>query len=190
MSVEKEKRLNEAHMQALTEFVYKLRNETKLDVLFFDTFDGGINAKALFLLEKPGPKSSTSNGSGFISRDNDDETARAVKSFLEQADLSREETIIWNVIPAWNGTRAIVKDELIEGHRYLDELINLLPKLKVVVLVGLKSINKAEKYLIKNYNFYIVKSFHPSPIVKASNFAKWNAIAEQWKQVRTYLDIQ
>lgn len=188
MSLEKVKRLNEPHMQALTAFVYKLRNETNLDVPFFDTFDGGVNAKALFLLEKPGPKSTSSNGSGFISRDNDDETARAVKSFLEQACLGREETILWNVIPAWNGTRAIVKEELREGHRYLDELITLLPNLKVVVLVGLKSINKAEKHLLKHYKFCIIKSFHPSPIVKASNFSKWSAIVGEWKQVRDYLD--
>ena len=78
MTIEKEKRLNDAHMIALTEFVYKLREETNLDVPFFDTFDGGVNAKVLFLLEKPGPKSSTSGGSGFISRDNNDETARAI----------------------------------------------------------------------------------------------------------------
>lgn len=188
MSFEKEKRLNDEHMKQLTEFVYKLRKETNLDVPYFDTDDGGINAKALFLLEKPGPKSSTSAGSGFISRDNNDETARATKKFLEEVGLSRDETILWNVIPAWNGTRKIVKEELREAHRYLDELIKLLPNLKVVVLVGTKAISKAEKYLLQNYSFYIIKSFHPSPIVRASNFAKWSAISEQWGLVRIYLD--
>ena len=188
MTIEKEKRLYDAHMIALTEFVYKLREETNLDVPFFDTFDGGVNAKVLFLLEKPGPKSSTSGGSGFISRDNNDETARATKKFLEQAGLKREETILWNVIVAWNGTRKIVKEELRDGHRHLNELIKLLPNLKVIVLVGTKAISKAEKYLDKHYNFYLIKSFHPSPIVRASNFAKWSAIAEQWALARAYLD--
>ena len=136
MSTGKVKRLNEAHIKSLTDFVCRLRIELNPDIPFFDPSDGGINAKVLFLLEKPGPMSSNEHGSGFISQDNDDETARSIKKFLGEAGLDRQETIIWNVIPAWNGTRKIVKEELKQAHAHLDQLIKLLPYLKVVVLVG------------------------------------------------------
>jgi hypothetical protein len=48
----------------------------------FDPLDGGVNAQVLFLLEKPGPMAAEDGkraGSGFISRDNDDGTAEAIR---------------------------------------------------------------------------------------------------------------
>lgn len=187
MSSEKGERLNEPHIRELTYFVYRLRREINPDVPFFDTFDGGVNAKVLLLLEKPGPMSSNEKGSGFISRDNDDETAKTTKIFLEQAGLQRDKTILWNVIPAWNGTRKIVKEELIQAHSYLEELIKLLPNLQVVVLVGKRASKNVGNYLEKNHKFHIIESFHPSPIVRASNFSKWSSIPEQWKLARNFL---
>ena len=36
----------------------------------FDPLDGGVEARALFLFEKPGRMTAGQSGSGFISRDN------------------------------------------------------------------------------------------------------------------------
>ena len=41
----------------------------------FDPLDGGSNAQVLFLMEAPGPKASAS---GFVSRNNPDETVLAL----------------------------------------------------------------------------------------------------------------
>src|ERR1700683_3159077 len=61
-------------MCRLTEFVEQLRTEREGDrVPNFDPLDGGIRAKCLFLLEAPGPKAVAS---GFVSRNNPDETAK------------------------------------------------------------------------------------------------------------------
>ena len=95
----------------------------------FDPLDGGVEARALFLFEKPGRMTAGQSGSGFISRDNDDPTAAAIFEFMQQAAIPRELTIIWNVIPWWNGTLAVTKSELQNGASRVNELIHLLPRL-------------------------------------------------------------
>jgi len=67
--------LSEPHIQPLTEFVERMRFTKGPDygIPYFDPLDGGVDAKALFLLEAPGPKAIRS---GFISRNNPDETAK------------------------------------------------------------------------------------------------------------------
>jgi len=64
-------KLSEPHITRLTAYAAKLRGFGKGEVPDFDPLDGGDNARALFLFEKPGPKTSEAQGgSGFISRNN------------------------------------------------------------------------------------------------------------------------
>jgi len=65
----------EPHISPLTAFVEAIRKETGLirEIPYFDPLDGGINAKCLFLFEAPGPRAVYS---GFISRNNPDESAQ------------------------------------------------------------------------------------------------------------------
>jgi hypothetical protein len=53
---------------------------------YFDPLDGGVGASVLFLLEAPGPRAVAS---GFISRDNPDETAKNFHEFNAAAGLAR-----------------------------------------------------------------------------------------------------
>ena len=126
------------HMVQLKTFAERLRGPG-LEVPDFDPLDGGVEARALFLFEKPGRMTAGQSGSGFISRDNDDPTAAATFEFMQQAAIPRELTIIWNVIPWWNGTLAVTKSELQNGASRVNELIHLLPRLRTVVLVGRKA---------------------------------------------------
>jgi len=95
----------------------------------FDPLDGGVDARVLFLLEKPGRKTvdggsiSGRSGSGFISRNNDDPTAAAAIDFMQKAGIPRKLTISWNVIPWWNGTKKVKASELRDGIGCLKELI-------------------------------------------------------------------
>ena len=118
-------------MAPLADFAAKLRR-TYPDREFpdFDPLDGGMNADILFLFEKPGPMTSARRkGSGFISRNNDDPTAEKIFSFMKEADLPRNRTIIWNVIPGWNGTRRIRAAEHKAGvDSLVKDLIPLLPE--------------------------------------------------------------
>lgn len=130
------------HVSPLTDFVRSLREEmgSECGIPHFDPLDGGVQADCLFLLEAPGPKAVAS---GFVSRNNPDETA---KNFLElsvAAGLDRTRTVLWNVVPWYIGTGtkirpATVRDRGTAGPA-LVKLIGLLPQLHSVVLVGRKA---------------------------------------------------
>jgi hypothetical protein len=136
--------LSSCQIAPLTRYVQQLREEWTY-VPDFDPLDGGISAGALFLFEKPGPKTVPPTGSGFISRNNDDATAEATFNFMVQADLPRQLVILWNVIPGWNGTTKIGPGELEKGLDSLPRLLTLLENIKVVVLVGRKA-SKSWRY--------------------------------------------
>ncbi|HEX2865325.1 MAG TPA: uracil-DNA glycosylase [Deinococcales bacterium] len=140
-------RLEEPHVKPLTDYVLDLRQRVNdpEGVPFFDPADGGIHARVLFLLEAPGPKASASGvkrGSGLISSNNDDMTARNFFTLRDEAGLSREWIAAWNIVPwyvsAADGSkiRAVTPDEVRAGLRELGGLVRLLPRLRAVVPMG------------------------------------------------------
>ena len=172
----------EPHIAPLSKLAVELRSRLPGSVPDFDPMDGGINAKFLFLFEKPGPMTDDARGgragSGFISRDNDDATAEATFHFMRAAVLDRRETVIWNVIPWWDGHVRFTGADRQMALRELDVLLALLPQLQTVVLVG-NTAARAEKYVS---NLRVVRSAHPSPRVRATNRALWESIPIQWKK--------
>ena len=189
-------KLKKSHMKSLCAFVKKLRKKKGVKVPDFDPYDGGDRAKVLFLFEKPGPMtvkegSGKREGSGFISRNNDDPTAEATWRFMNEAGIPRDKTVTWNVVPWWNGTRKVYAKERIEGLAQVIVLIELLPKLKVVVFVGKKAA-KARKLLTDNKllagkELHLIESAHPSPIVKAAYRDRWDAIPSEWAKAKPYI---
>jgi hypothetical protein len=182
------------HIIDLTKFAEELRErrpewavpDSDWEVPDFDPCDGGVEARALFLFEKPGPMTAAKgsgkrSGLGFISRNNDDRTAVAIFDFMHQAGIPRKQTILWNVVPGWNGTRAVTRAELEDGVRRVKHLIDLLPKLRAIMLVGNKA-TKAKPEL-ETTEFCLFNSFHPSPLVKARWPEKWNGILLEWQKL-------
>ncbi len=172
--------LRDDHIVDLTEFAESLR-KPGVSVPYFDPMDGGREAKILFLFEKPGPRA---GGSGFISRDNDDPTAAATLDFMCQAGIDRKLTVIWNVIPWWNGTIAIGAGQLRAGLESLSVLLTKLSALEVVVLVG----RKAERALAQAKGYQVVCSCHPSRRVRARYKDRWEAIPSIWGSALTCLE--
>jgi hypothetical protein len=176
------------HVKPLTGYVQQLRTQYP-DVQFpdFDPMDGGINARVLFLFEKPGPMTAEAGrgsrvGSGFISRDNDDPSADATFHFMQAAGLLRAETVLWNAIPGWNGTRKVTGQELREGLEELKRLLTVLHQLQCIVLVGLNA-QRAMPWLADG-QYRVIASPHPSPLVKAKYPARWRDIPQIWKNAR------
>lgn len=179
------------HIVPLTAFVSNLRQRPSVEVPDFDPLDGGIDASMLFLFEKPGPMTARDTsgmraGSGFISRDNDDQTAEATFNFMNQAGIPRKCTVTWNVVPWWNGTRKITAPELREGADLVRDLIALLPRLRVVVLVGKKAA-RARPHL-ETKNLALFASAHPSPLVRASSPDRWKAIPMEWANAARFAE--
>ena len=175
--------MNDPHMIILKNYVEKLRKTNpKSYTPNFDPNDGGINAKILFLFEKPGRKTDPSyGGSGYISLDNKDETARATKKFLKEANINRKKIVIWNTIPSWNGTRDISIEERKQASLQLSSLLKILKNLEYIFLVG-KEAQKMSK-LLDPSKYKIINSPHPSPINRASRRKEWENIPKIWKQV-------
>jgi hypothetical protein len=174
------------HIAPLTAYAAKLRDRGSVEVPDFDPLDGGVDARVLFLFEKPGPmtadgKTNRRVGSGFISRNNDDPTAEATFAFMEQAGIPRKLTVIWNAIPWWNYTRKVTLSELRDGAACVLELIAILPRLSAVVMVGEKA-TRAKGYL-ETTGLALFTSDHPSPLVKAKFRDRWNAIPSEWAKV-------
>jgi hypothetical protein len=123
--------------------VEKRRQAKQPDIVVphFDPAEAGIAARALLLLEAPGPKAITEfGGSGFISSDNNDVTAENTWRARDAAGL-RDHFLAWNTIP-WVLGRASVKPtatELAQGAIELRGLLDLLPDLRVIVLAGDKA---------------------------------------------------
>jgi len=182
--------LDAPHVAPLTEYVARLRESWGGFVPDFDPLDGGVHAKALFLMEKPGPMTDAEGvrrvGSGFISRDNDDPTAEAIFHFMAAAGWDRRDTLLWNTVPSWNGTRAIKAGELRAGAAALSDLRQLLPGLKAVVLVGARAAQATK--LLQDWDVPLFVSDHPSPINRAARPERWRQIPEIWKEARLSVD--
>jgi hypothetical protein len=97
---------------------------------------GGVNARLLSVLRDPGPMTQeTTNGSGFLCMENDDASAEAICNLFAEAGIDAGDIIPWNAYP-WYINRVPKAAELDDGVTPLKSIINLLPKLRVVMLHG------------------------------------------------------
>jgi uracil-DNA glycosylase len=180
--------LREPHISPLTDFVEALRAERGFtnEVPYFDPMDGGVNAKVLFILEAPGAKAVSS---GFISRNNPDETAKNMFNFLNHVGFDRRESALWNIVPWYIGTgqkiRPARKTDIEQGLRYLEQLLNLLPVLENIVLVGAKAA-KARHYVANLTALPIFESPHPSPLFVNNKPCNREVILDAFTQVRQH----
>jgi uracil-DNA glycosylase len=160
-------KLSEAHVAPLTSFVSALREEVGSlgQVPDFDPLDGGINAECLFLLEAPGAKAVAS---GFISRNNPDETAKNFFELNAEAGIGRSKTVTWNIVPWYIGNetriRAASSNDIAQGLPSFERLLALLPKLRIVVLVGRKA-ERAKSVIERIRPDLVIRvAPHPSPL--------------------------
>lgn len=159
--------INHPHIAPLTRFVEQLRTELgpEAAIPFFDPWDGGIEAEVLFLLEAPGAKA---RNSGFISRNNPDETAKNMFELLSEAKIERKQSVLWNVVPWYIGSenriRPANRTDIQLGVASLQDLINLLPMLRGVVLVGGKAQSAIDHVRALRRDIFIETSPHPSPL--------------------------
>lgn len=164
--VERQRRLamlHQAHIGSLEKYLADIKAEhLEKHLPHFDTCDGGVLAKALFLLEAPGPKAVDS---AFISRNNPDPTAQNMCRLLREASIARKDTLLWNIVPWYVGDgsriRAVNKDDIQQASSYLKDLLGLLPNLKVLALVGQKS-QSAKSQIQQLTDLPIAPTHHPS----------------------------
>lgn len=165
----REMMLEDAHMAPLTQYVRTLRASTQdpRDIPWFDPLDGGMQARALFVLESPGPKALES---GFISANNPDQTAARTWCMRKDARLRRSDLLVWNIVPWYlrNGKsfRAPNGEELRLGARHLKDVLKLASHIEFVVTQG-KPATRAWKLIAADIDphnrFKHIETSHPSP---------------------------
>jgi hypothetical protein len=108
---ERRSKLDEPHVAPLNQWVRSLRSRLGPSsiVPWFDPADGGINARILWLLEAPGPRSTEQRGSGIISCDNNDGAAENTWRTRTEAGVDRRDVVHWNVIPYYIGNETKIR---------------------------------------------------------------------------------
>ena len=184
-------RLGDPHIAPLTIFVHTLRAEmgSNYRIPYFDPSDGGTAAEVLYLLEAPGAKAAKS---GFISRNNPDETAKNFFQINQQARIPRQRTIIWNIVPWYIGSgsriRPATSADIDMGLRRLNEVLELLPKLRAVVLVGRKAQRASTRIATLRPNCRLFVSPHPSPLFVNNSPVNREKILFVFRQLAEFLD--
>ena len=163
----------------LAAYAVALREQASGLVPNMDPLDGGTGARVLLLLEKPGPGAARS---GFVSRDNPSPTSATIRSFLDEAGLPRDQTLLWNTVPGWNGTIHVTGAEVRAGLGCLAALLPLLPNLDTIILAG--SLAARAEELLSRTGLRLIRSAHPSPQVRAAFPQRWAEIPSLWAQAR------
>lgn len=168
---EREKRLREVHsapqVAGLNAWVASHNSRSTQRMPWFDPGDAGNEARVLFLLESPGPKSDAAQGSGIISVDNDDQTAKNLWSLRAKAGLIKH-AIHWNIVPAYLGTvekrvNAPSPSQVADGVSLLADVVALLPELQVVVPMGTPAKRGWGLFCQKHpNNLVVMPTWHPS----------------------------
>jgi uracil-DNA glycosylase len=148
-------------MDALDEYVEKLRRSKGASVPDFSIHDGRTEAKILFLHRDPG-KSGASK-TGVVDRDNPYATAKNFREANEKAGLDRKLTIAWNAVPWPVGESEFVAElERVRLEGWLDRLLALLHKVRVVVLLGEDAHKLTADLYVKHPNLHVLHGPHPS----------------------------
>ena len=117
-------------------------------------------------MEVPSPMAGGSSGSGFISVDNNDQTAANLWALRKEAHLDSS-VLITNSVPWFLGPASIKpsRDEREIGAESLLELMQLLPALRTVVCVGTVARRTWDVHVQNGapFGLEVLWTYHPSP---------------------------
>jgi hypothetical protein len=124
------------HVAPINALVDELREEGRGWVPYVAPIYGGVEAEMLSVLRDPGPMTDSSrDGSGFLCLENDDPAAELFATLLADAGIAPAQMTPWNAYP-WYINRKPDAGELAAGLDPLGRLLELLPRLRVVMLNG------------------------------------------------------
>ncbi len=145
-----------------------------------DPAGGGVDARALFLLEKPA-RGTTASRSGFVSIQNDTATGAAMHGFLQRRGIPTHWCLLANVVPWWDGSIIVSAEQRRLAGSALRELLALMGHLRAIVLVGATAQRAwARTGSVAPPGTRLFRSDHPSPQVRAAFRSRWEAIPACW----------
>lgn len=118
-------------MECLNALVDRIAAETGRDVPYFDPDSAGEKPRGLLLAQDP---SAVAVRTGFISPDNPDPTAANTTQMIAAVD--RQLVAYWNSIPWKYAPERLSAATRDAGARWLIEVLELLPNLRAVIVLG------------------------------------------------------
>lgn len=178
----KQARLWEPHIAPINRFVDEIRAEIESEVAqdrrtsqvyvpYVDPDSGGAAAQVLLVLESPSRKAALKGdqGSGMLSADNNDETAKNIWEAYRATGMPRTHGLHWNAVPWFVGTDArnsgVTSAQVDRGQEYLLRLLDLATDVDVLVAFG-KPAQAAVRGITRQLGargIDVVESIHPSP---------------------------
>lgn len=123
----------------LNRWVDHVRDTTYENVPYVDPASAGQGARVLVLLQDP--SGAAEEGSGFVSKHNNNPTAHNTYVATERAKLGYDISLHWNVVPWWIANPAkplrFLEKEAVRAQPYLVALLEMLdPPPSEVILLG------------------------------------------------------
>ena len=162
---EQHARLADPHIKPITDLVTELSKSPNGFIPYGAPSYGGTEAEVLFVFQDPGPKTQSDSGSGMLCAQNDDPTAELFSNCLDAAGLDVRRVLTWNAYP-WYINASPTARQLDAGLVPLRRLLDLMPKAKVVMLMGRRAEESWKRFSVRYpvlaRNYTVIASLHPS----------------------------
>lgn len=170
-------RIRDPHVAALNALSDRIADAEGLRrglVPYVDPDTGGVNARMLVLLDNPSTKAETGTGSGLLSLDNNDRTARNCREAHARNGISWSDVVHWNVVPfpvagVKNGSSTTA--ERARATAWTREVVDLLPDLEIVLLLGASARDGWKRAAIVRRGLYVPPGNIPHCSMRGLNTA-------------------
>jgi hypothetical protein len=135
-------RIRELHVAPLNDLADEIadaRGLPRSHVPYIDPDSGGIHARVMVMLDNPSTKAQAGTGSGLLSLDNNDRTARNLREAYARHGVAASDMVGWNAVPfpvAGIRNGGSTAAERREGAPWIREFVRRCPNLKFVLLLG------------------------------------------------------
>lgn len=178
-------RIRDPHVKPLNDLADRIADAEGLShgyVPYVDPDQGGIRGRMLVLLDNPSTKAEAGTGSGLLSLDNDDRTARNCREAYERHGVDWRDVVHWNVVPfpvagVKNGGSTIA--ERIRAVPWTREAVGLLEKLEIVLLLGGAARDGWKRAALDLPNVYVVPGNVPHCSQRGLNTNGGRAVFEK-----------
>lgn len=182
---EKIRRIRDPHVKPLNDLADRIADAEGLphgQVPYVDPDLGGINARMLVLLDNPSTKAEAGTGSGLLSLDNNDRTARNVREAYARHGVRNSGVVHWNAVPfpvagAKNGGSTPAERQ--RAARWTREVVELLRSVQIVLLLGAAARDGWKRAAVGRPDMYVVPGRIPHCSMRGLNTGDGRAVFEK-----------
>lgn len=178
-------RIRDPHVQKLNNLADKIASAEGLPpghVPYVDPDMGGVKARMLVLLDNPSTKAEAGTGSGLLSLDNNDRTARNCREAYARHGVDWKDVVHWNVVPfpvAGTKNGGSTPGERARSAAWTREVVELLPNLEIVLLLGAAARDGWKRASIVAPNIYVLPGNIPHCSMRGLNTNGGRAVFEK-----------